>query len=73
MVEQAGVGRSNANLTRALGWLETHQDPKIGYWFADSMNHKHEAGSMPERFMSDAATGYATAALLAASEQVGTH
>lgn len=72
VVEQAGIGRSNANLTRALGWLETHQDPKIGYWFADSMNHKHEAGSMPERFMSDAATGYATAALLAASEQVGT-
>jgi hypothetical protein len=32
------------------------------------MNHKHSAyGSMPEKFRSDAATGYATSALLAAA------
>jgi hypothetical protein len=33
------------------------------------MNHKHEAGSVPEKFMSDAATGYATAALLGARDE----
>jgi len=73
VVEQAGVKRSDAGLTRAIGWLKTHQDAQTGNWRAESMNHKHEAGSMPELFMSDAATGYATAALLAAGEQVGTH
>ena len=34
------------------------------------MNHKHAAyGTMAEKFMSDAATGYATAALLAAGDE----
>jgi hypothetical protein len=33
------------------------------------MNHKHEAGTVPEKFMSDAATGYAVAALLAAGDE----
>ncbi len=33
------------------------------------MNHKHAAGTIPEKFMSDAATGYATAALLAAGDE----
>ena len=33
------------------------------------MNHKHAAGTMPEKFMSDAATGYATAALFAAGNE----
>ena len=46
----------------------SHQDPQ-GYWPAESMNHKHEAGTVPEKFMSDAATGYATAALLAAGDE----
>jgi len=73
VVEQAGVKRSDVGLTRALGWLKTHQDSQTGFWAAESMNHKHDAGSMPEKFMSDAATGYATAALLAAGEQIGTH
>jgi hypothetical protein len=45
-----------------------HQDAQNGNWAADSMNHKHQAGELPEKFMSDAATGYATEALLAASD-----
>lgn len=65
-VEQAGVGHSDAGLSRTLAWLKAHQDPQSGRWAADSMNHPHESGSMPALFMSDAATGYATAALLAA-------
>jgi len=64
--EQAGIQPSQAGLAKALAWLKTHQDPKGGYWAAESMNHKHDAGTVPEKFMTDAATGYATAALLAA-------
>lgn len=65
-VEQVGAGHSDANLARGLAWLRTHQDAQTGRWSADSMNHPHDSGSMPALFMSDAATGYATAALLAA-------
>jgi squalene-hopene/tetraprenyl-beta-curcumene cyclase len=68
--EQAGVQPSQAGLSKALAWLRAHQDPQGGYWLADSMNHKHSAyGPVPEKFMSDAATGYATAALLAAGDE----
>ena len=69
-VEQGGVAPSQPGLARALAWLRSHQDSR-GSWAADSMNHKHEAGTMPEKFMSDAATGYATAALVGAREKVG--
>jgi squalene-hopene/tetraprenyl-beta-curcumene cyclase len=67
---QAGVQPSQSNLSKALAWLKTHQDHQSGSWSADSMNHRHSAfGPMPEKFMSDAATGYATAALLAAGDE----
>ena len=66
--EQAGIKTSQANLSKALAWLRTHQTPQ-GYWAAESLNHKHEAGSVPEKFMSDAATGYAVAALLATGDE----
>ncbi len=52
----------------AMLWLKSHRNQQ-GDWWADSMNHKHEAGSVPEKFMSDAATGYATAALLGARHE----
>jgi squalene-hopene/tetraprenyl-beta-curcumene cyclase len=70
-VEHTGAGHSDAahsdaNLARGLAWLRSHQDPESGRWYADSMNHPHDAGTMPALFMTDAATGYATAALLAA-------
>jgi squalene-hopene/tetraprenyl-beta-curcumene cyclase len=68
-VEQAAVLPSQAGLSKALAWLRAHQDPQGGYWAAESMNHKHDPGTVPEKFMTDAATGYATAALLAAGEQ----
>jgi squalene-hopene/tetraprenyl-beta-curcumene cyclase len=67
--EQAGVRPSQAGLAKALAWLKAHQDPQGGYWTADSMNHKHSThGAMAEKFMSDAATGYASAALAAAGD-----
>jgi squalene-hopene/tetraprenyl-beta-curcumene cyclase len=69
-IEQAGVQPSQASLLKALAWLKRHQDPQGGFWTAESMNHKHSTyGAMAEKFMSDAATGYATAALLAAGDE----
>jgi hypothetical protein len=52
-------------MAKALAWLKSHQDPQSGAWTAQSMNHKHEAGTVPAGFMTDAATGYAASALLA--------
>lgn len=65
-LQQAGVRRSDPRISRALGWLEAHQDSQSGSWAAESMNKRHEAGSMPAQFMRDAATGFATLALLPA-------
>jgi squalene-hopene/tetraprenyl-beta-curcumene cyclase len=67
-LEQAGRKASDPVLSRALAWLQTHQNSD-GSWPAESMNHKHDAGTVPARFMSDAATGYATAALLGAGDE----
>jgi squalene-hopene/tetraprenyl-beta-curcumene cyclase len=66
-LEQAGIRGSDARLARSLAWLKSHQNPESGYWVAESMNHRHENGSMPALFMRDAATGYATLALLGSS------
>jgi squalene-hopene/tetraprenyl-beta-curcumene cyclase len=69
-VEQAGVSPSQPGLAKSLAWLRKHQDPAGGYWASNSMNHEHSThGSMAEKFMTDAATGYATAALLAAGDE----
>jgi squalene-hopene/tetraprenyl-beta-curcumene cyclase len=67
-MEQAAVKTSDPVLSRALAWLRTHQDPG-GFWAAGSMNHNHASGTLPEKFMSDAATGYAVAALLEAGDE----
>ena len=69
VLEQAGVSPSQPGLAKALAWLRSHQNPEGGYWTADSMNHHHDPGTIPARFMTDAATGYATAALLGAGSQ----
>ena len=66
--QQGGIQPQPGGLSKALAWLRTHQTGQ-GYWAAESMNHKHETGTVPEKFMSDAATGYATAALLAAGNE----
>jgi len=56
-----GSLRSSTN--RALDWLRTHQDPQSGAWPAVSMNKPYPPGSMQEKFLQDAATGFAAAAL----------
>jgi|SRR5579871_278662 len=68
-LEQAGVMRSDPPLARALDWLQAKQDAETGSWKAESMNHHHEAGSMAAQFMSDAATGFATLALLGGDQK----
>ncbi len=63
VLQQSGVPSSDPMLKNALAWLRSHQSEK-GYWDASSMNKRYEPGSMMESFMRDAATGFATLALL---------
>src|SRR5262249_4224702 len=65
-LQEAGVTRSDAKLRKALDWLKGHQNPETGVWTAMSMNKVFEADSMQIRFMQDAATAFATLALLKA-------
>jgi squalene-hopene/tetraprenyl-beta-curcumene cyclase len=58
---------ANPKLGKALTWLKAHQDPEDGSWAAQSMNKQYPAGSMESKFMRDAATAYASMALLEAS------
>jgi squalene-hopene/tetraprenyl-beta-curcumene cyclase len=57
------AGTSNDATHRALDWLRAHQSPE-GYWDAVSMNKHYEPGSMQSMFMRDAATAFASMALL---------
>lgn len=66
VLQKAGVPRTHPALNRALDWLRSHQDRQFGHWRADSMNKPYEADSMQVRFMQDAATAFATLALLEA-------
>lgn len=71
-LEQAGVSGDNPALARALDWLRSHQDPQTGAWPAQSMNKKYPADSMQLHFMQDAATGYASLALIESGSVSGT-
>jgi squalene-hopene/tetraprenyl-beta-curcumene cyclase len=64
VLAQAGVPSSHAGMSRALAWLRSHQDPATGAWPAVSMNKKRPAGSMEALFMQDAATAFASIALV---------
>ena len=61
---KAGTPSSDPRMARALNWLRSHQDPKTGEWAASSMNKPYPPGSMEIQFMNDAATGFASMALL---------
>jgi hypothetical protein len=63
---QAGVASSHPGMSRALAWLKSHQDQQSGAWHADSMNKRYPADSMQVLFMQDAATAFASLALLEA-------
>jgi squalene-hopene/tetraprenyl-beta-curcumene cyclase len=62
-LQQAGVGRQQPQMKRALDWLAQSQDKTEGRWFAYSLNKQRELTSDVGRFMSDAATAYAVLAL----------
>jgi len=64
VLERAGTPRSNAHLSRALGWLSRHQDAASGRWVASSLNKQRDPESDVGKFMSDAATAYAVLALV---------
>jgi squalene-hopene/tetraprenyl-beta-curcumene cyclase len=63
---RGGVAASDARLAKALTWLQSRQDPKTGAWSAMSMNKRYPEGSMESRFMQDAATAFASLALIEA-------
>ena len=63
VLEATGLSAANANVERALRWLRSQQDPKSGFWDAQSMNRRYEPGSMESQFMRDVATGFAVLAL----------
>jgi hypothetical protein len=65
---EAGVPCSDRSLRRALTWLERHQDASTGAWQAVSMNRRHAPESFTAGFMTDAATGFAAAALLSCKD-----
>lgn len=65
-LQRAGMASSDPTLARALTWLKTHQDPKTGYWEAQSMNKVRDPASIPAGFMRDAATAFASLALIEA-------
>jgi squalene-hopene/tetraprenyl-beta-curcumene cyclase len=63
VLQQAGGRSARSSSNRALDWLKAHQDQHTGAWSAVSMNKKYPAGSMQEKFLQDAATAFAAAAL----------
>jgi squalene-hopene/tetraprenyl-beta-curcumene cyclase len=63
-LEQAGVRATDPRMRRALDWLAAHQDKNGGFWDSKSLNKKYDKGSMPDLFMRDAATAFASLALV---------
>jgi hypothetical protein len=64
VLQKSGVPASNASLVKARAWLSGRQDPTTGAWTDVSMNKRRPAGSMEALFMQDAATAFASMALL---------
>src|SRR5262245_27678043 len=67
-LRQVRVPSSDPRMRRALLWLGSRQDSASGSWRAVSMNKVRLPESMEASFMQDAATAFATLALLAESQ-----
>jgi squalene-hopene/tetraprenyl-beta-curcumene cyclase len=61
---QAGLTREEPHLAKAVVWLEHHQDASTGMWPTSSVNKQRDPASDPAKFMSDAATAFASLALV---------
>ncbi|HTX76984.1 MAG TPA: hypothetical protein VMD29_12320 [Terracidiphilus sp.] len=55
---------TETHIERGLAWLRANQDRETGAWPAWSLNKNRDPESGPGKFMSDAATAYASRALL---------
>jgi squalene-hopene/tetraprenyl-beta-curcumene cyclase len=66
VLQRAGVAPAEPRLARAIDWLQARQDRQTGAWPAVSMNKPYPTGSMESLFMQDAATAFASLALLEA-------
>src|SRR5258706_8553728 len=64
---RSGVPHQDPKLVKALNLLKSRQDRQTAFWPATSKNKKLKPDSMQIRFMQEAATGYASAALLEAA------
>ena len=70
VLQQAIAGAPHAppstpqHIQRALQWLRANQNLQTGAWPAWSLNKNRDPDSGPGKFMSDAATAYASLALL---------
>ncbi len=63
VLERSGVSHRDVHLKKALDWLGAHQQAE-GFWEGQSLNKHFPADSMEIKFMRDAATGYASMALI---------
>ena len=70
-LQQAAIPRENAQLKRGLAWLGQNQNRAGGFWPGYSLNKNdaHHLSPDTARFMTDAATAYATLALSEASRK----
>jgi len=68
VLQQAGIRLTDARLARAVAWLAARQDRVTGAWPSVSMNKPYPPGSMESFFMQDAATAFASLALLEAGK-----
>lgn len=63
VLQDSGLPRSDARLSRGLGWLQNHQSSWNGRWMANSPNKSYGFLNQARHFMDDAATAYAVLAL----------
>jgi squalene-hopene/tetraprenyl-beta-curcumene cyclase len=61
-LREGGPASAKAPAAKGIAWLERNQDAS-GVWPTSSMNKKRDPASDPGRFMTDAATAYASLAL----------